>query len=367
MKVAIRVDSSQVIGSGHVMRCRTLARELRLRGATVKFICRKQHKDLTDLLKNDMFSVTMLPEHSSINRTQPDGDYLAWLGVSQECDADETLKVVESFYPDWMIIDHYGLAESWESLLRPSVGKIMVIDDLANRQHNCDILLDQNWFGSAKEGRYHKLVSKTCTQLLGPKYALVEPEYRAIRSLSNLHSGIVRRIIVYFGASDDHNISAVLAQAFMRRDLAEIELDFVLGVNHPYAQDIRSILEHRQSTTLHIALPSLAHLMGRADLMIGLSSATTWERATLGLPALVGAISENQKILLQPLASEGLVFYIPPDQIQSVDFWTEQIIALCKNSTALIASSNAVRQLTDGRGTVRAADAIYNSYNNLKQ
>ena len=364
MKVAIRVDSSLAIGSGHVMRCRTLARELRLRGAKIQFICRKQHKDLSDLLINDKFSVALLPEYISTNRTQQDSEYLQWLGVSQELDAEETLKAVEYFHADWMIVDHYGLSDSWEVLLRPSVAKIMAIDDLANRRHDCDILLDQNWFGSAEESRYIGLVPKTCTKLLGPRYALLEPEYHISRSTLNAYSGEIRRIIVYFGASDDTNVSAVVAQALIRAELDDIELDFVIGANYQHAQCIRSILDRRKNTTIHTALPSLADLMSRADLMLGLAGGTTWERATLGLPALVGAITENQQIQLQPLKSKGLIFCIPSDQIQSVDYWTEKIISLRNNSSTLIDSSNSARQLTDGRGAIRVANIMYDRCNN---
>ncbi|OSO90608.1 hypothetical protein B7O87_09310 [Cylindrospermopsis raciborskii CENA303] len=143
VKVVIRVDSSQNMGSGHLVRCRTLAEALQHRGAEVKFICRQHPGNLIHLLTHANFSVTVLPPPTSLQPTVE--DYTLWLGVNLETDAAETIEALKGKMPDWLIVDHYGLDNFWEEKLRSYVGKILVIDDLANRPHNCDALLNQNY------------------------------------------------------------------------------------------------------------------------------------------------------------------------------------------------------------------------------
>ncbi|MBL0225443.1 MAG: UDP-2,4-diacetamido-2,4,6-trideoxy-beta-L-altropyranose hydrolase [Geobacteraceae bacterium] len=181
MMVCIRTDASDVIGSGHVMRCLTLADELRQRGADVIFICRILLGNLIGLIEDKGYSVVRLqqPETEYIAAAE-DVAHAAWLGVSWEQDAVDTIDAFGEKHPKLLIIDNYALDSRWETKLRPYVEKIMVIDDLADRSHDCDLLLDQNLYQSI-ETRYDKLISESCKRLLGPKYALFRPEFVTAR------------------------------------------------------------------------------------------------------------------------------------------------------------------------------------------
>ena len=88
-RVIFRCDASLSIGSGHVMRCRTLARELQSRGAEVLFLCRRQAGDLIALLEQE-FQVLALPEQPLALCEGLAGRelYGAWLGCGQIHDAD---------------------------------------------------------------------------------------------------------------------------------------------------------------------------------------------------------------------------------------------------------------------------------------
>ena len=184
--ILFRCDASIHIGSGHVMRCRTLARELRRRGAEITFLCKRQPGDLIDLLEQE-FQVLSLPEQQLTPCEELAGRalYAAWLGCSQQQDATDCLVALEQAginSAQWLVVDHYGLDASWEDAMREGLGselppQRLVIDDLADRSHSCDLLLDQNFFGEATERRYQGLVPPQCRQLLGPHYALLGPEY----------------------------------------------------------------------------------------------------------------------------------------------------------------------------------------------
>ena len=191
--IIIRCDSSVSIGTGHIYRCRTLARALRARGSDVLFVCRRQSGDLISLLKEE-FSVLPLPELplKPCDGLEERDLYTSWLGCSQYQDADDCYNAIvdaniSSF--DWLIVDHYGLDHVWQSCLLSQLSsgeyspKLLVIDDLADRFHQADILLDQNFFGPATQYRYRNLVPSHCLQLLGPKYSLLGPEYSSLHPL----------------------------------------------------------------------------------------------------------------------------------------------------------------------------------------
>ena len=157
IRIVVRCDASLTIGSGHVLRCRTLARVVQKRGAEVVFLCRRQPGDLIALLRNE-FRVLTLPEQSLSSCGALDGRelYGCWLGCSQAQDAEDCLRALASaglHRVDWVLVDHYGLDTHWQSevqrgLVRDSPCRLLVIDDLADRPHLADVLLDQNFFGA---------------------------------------------------------------------------------------------------------------------------------------------------------------------------------------------------------------------------
>ena len=174
-----RADASVQMGNGHFMRCLTLAEYLKKRGAKITFISRLHEGNLFEHISKKDIEIIALPKpevfaHASSN-TERD-NHAEWLGVSQENDAKETIKALGDDQPDWLVVDHYGLDEVWEKAVRSYVKNIMVIDDLANRSHCCDMLLDQNRFENM-ETRYDALVHAGCTRLIGPKYALLRTEF----------------------------------------------------------------------------------------------------------------------------------------------------------------------------------------------
>ena len=168
MKILFRVDSSEIIGSGHVMRCLTLAEALHDSEIAIEFITRDHPGNLNEFFKNKGFKVHLLPNHEMPESQQNLTGYEHWLGVPQEVDAAQTIEVVVSKDSDWLIIDHYALGREWEERLRPHTGRIMVIDDLANRNHDCDLLFDQNLFEDMS-ARYQGKLTEKCIQLLGPQ------------------------------------------------------------------------------------------------------------------------------------------------------------------------------------------------------
>ena len=362
-RILIRCDASLMIGSGHVIRCRTLARELQRRGAEVSFLCRRQPGDLINLLEPE-FAVLALREQPLAACSGLDGRYLynAWLGCTQEQDAAQCLEVLDKAGingASWLVADHYGLDASWEAQLLAGLSgsnatpKLLVIDDLADRTHQADLLLDQNLFGEATHQRYQDLVPPQCRQLLGPNYALLGPEYAQLHPLVAPRTEL-RRVLVFFGGVDPDNLSGRALEALLDPALADLAVDVVLGFQSPHRQAVAELVVRRPNTTLHGPLPSLAGLIARADLAIGAGGATTWERACLRLPSLVVAIAANQLPFSEALDQAGHLQLLGDGASVTVEQIRSALLPLMTEPKP----GKAAIALTDGWGAPRLAMAM---------
>ena len=328
MQIVFRVDSSIILGSGHLMRCLTLAGRLRKeKHAEIHFISRDLEGNLHDKIKDAGFILHALPRHAPVERLE---GYAAWLTVSQEADAAETKAILQLIgLVDRLVVDNYALDETWERQMRPFAREIFVIDDLADRKHECDVLLDQNFYLD-KESRYIGLVPETCKLLLGPKHALLREEFYEARKHLRKRDGRIQRILVFYGGSDLTNetmkaLHALCAFHEMQRGVA---VDVIVGAGNPRREEIRAFCNapSREWMTYYCQVDNMAEFMVRADLMLGAGGSTTWERCFLELPSIVTSVAENQRRIAADCAAAGYITYLG----KAEETGEEQILsALC--------------------------------------
>jgi UDP-2,4-diacetamido-2,4,6-trideoxy-beta-L-altropyranose hydrolase len=358
--IVIRTDASIRIGTGHVMRCLALAEQLRADGADVAFLCRLLPGNLVEFICRKGFSVLVLPEPA--NSSLPDNSsepvsrraYEEWLGVPYDIDASETIAALSGDRPEWLIVDHYAIDKAWESLLRPHVQNLMVIDDLADRQHDGDILLDQN-FTLDGGSRYHGLVSPACTRLIGPSFALLRSEFSEFRKNMRQRDGEVHRILVFFGGSDPDNLTSMALDALQDTRLNHFVIDVVAGAGNPHLADVRRRVEAMPNAQLHIQVDNMAELMSRSDLAIGAGGTATWERLCLGLPSIVVTIAENQIRFIRDLHAMGLLAWLGRHVSVSVDDMKSAFLKAAEHPDSNRQMSKQGMQLLDGRGAGRVS------------
>ena len=349
MHVAVRVDASGEIGTGHFMRCLTLSDVLQQRGMKVRFICRHLPEHFRHILADKGIELTLLC--NSVNTRITDNlMHSHWLGVSQQQDAEESIQALSDKLWDWLIVDHYALDSRWESELRQVSRKLFVIDDIADREHNCDILLDQNFYPDRGD-RYKGKVPPHCQLLLGPRYALLRSEFYKLRESVGPRMGAVKRVLIFFGGVDADNYTGQAINALASIEATELDVDVVVGAQHPRLSEIESACL-KNKFFCHIQTSHMAKLMAKADLAIGAGGSSIWERCCLGLPALSICVAENQYKQIIDAATEGLL-YAP--MVESDLFMT------IKNHVGALIENNALRQLisqkcmqtVDGRGVLR--------------
>ena len=233
MKVSFRVDASNAIGTGHVIRCITLAKLFKERGADIQFICRPHEGNLSELIRKNNFNTKLLSQSNTINKEKNSGDnYLNLLGVSQTRDAEETIESVKNQKLDWLIIDNYALDYKWESLLSSYSKNLMVIDDLPSRKHTCNLFLNHNYTKLTIKD-YKNFLSKDSKILLGPKYALLSSEYTNLRKkFLNRSNNQISNILLSLGGSDNENITSFVIDVLTEPEFFHLKLDVVIGMNY---------------------------------------------------------------------------------------------------------------------------------------
>ncbi len=281
------------------MRCLTLADALRRGGISSRFVTREHEGNLASLIESRGHTVSLLPAPKVDFKGSGTPANAGWLGAPWEVDAHETAAALSGGKLEWLIVDHYGIDRRWESALRGTAKRLMVIDDLADRAHDCDLLLDQNLVADMSR-RYEHLVPELCTTLLGPRYALLGQEYAELHENARARSGSVRRVFIFFGGNSA-GLTEAAVSAFLKLEHEELEADVVIPVNSDEDGALRRLIGGRANVTVYSDLPSLAPLIAAADIGLGASGATSWERLCLGLPTLVVTVADNQR----PIADEA--------------------------------------------------------------
>ena len=309
--ICFRVDASIQIGSGHVERCLTLSKALNEQGIKIHFICRDHNGHMEDRIKSEGFEITML---SSADEYLVEPDFKhenkSSLGASWELDAHDTSKVLSKLNPIWLIVDHYAIDVSWEKAVKSSTGvKIMAIDGLANRNHDCDMLLDQT-YSLDGEKRWNNLIPSYCKLLSGAQYAILRPEFIKEKRELRQRTGAIKRILISFGGVDMNNLTSKALEAILLSNCKNILVDIVIGKNHPNLADLKLRCEDLNYVNLHIQTSQIAKLMSLADLSIGAGGMMIWERCYLGLPSILVAIADNQINQAKAVHTFGAAIYL---------------------------------------------------------
>ncbi|MFM8454160.1 MAG: UDP-2,4-diacetamido-2,4,6-trideoxy-beta-L-altropyranose hydrolase [Gammaproteobacteria bacterium] len=267
-KAFFRFEASPEIGAGHAIRSTVIADELVDLGWDCKII--------TKALTYDF-----IPHLSKFGRIDP---YQFNTNPQKS---------------DLLVFDGYEYDAAYEGRFRAYTNKIMVIDDLANRPHECDILLDQTYGRDAKD--YQSLVPNHCRILAGSDYALIRKEIRALRPQAlekRKAKQEIKRILVSLGGSDPKNFT-LQALEMIKESGFKGAIDVVLGFASKNRESVETYLATMANdSTIHVN-PNLPQLMLEADLAIGAAGSSVWERACLGLPQVLIQTADNQSLIFK--------------------------------------------------------------------
>lgn len=352
MRVLIRADASIAIGSGHVARCLTLAHALRKRGADVQFACRLLSGHLLQRLREQGYTAFGLPQADP--QEQGQGGSPIEANLPWQTDIEALAEALEGEPPfDWLIVDHYGLDARWERAAGRFASRLMAIDDLANRPHAADVLLDQNFSAQVSDNPYAQWIPRDCRALLGPHFALLRDEFQcqpiAIKPR-------VERVLVNFGGFDA--ACQVHASMLALQGFNDLQVDFVAGLHNPQWEAMTELTRGRPTWRLHGLVDDFFGLMQQADLFVGAGGATTWERAALGLPTICISVAPNQQLNARLLAEAGIHLYLGSHEQLDMQQRVRAIASLLGGASQRQAFAERSRGLVDGYGAGRVADTL---------
>lgn len=312
MEIFFRVDASISIGTGHVVRCLNLAEKLRLNNFKCSFITKSHPGNLIAVIEEKGYEVFVVNSTDNKN-TYSDNEY-EWLGDTQRDDALKTIDILDkaNVKPEIIIVDHYAIDYKWEEVIRENYPftNLIVIDDLANRKHLCDLLIDTTLERNISD--YNHLIPSNCQTLLGTRYSLINENFYQLRNEAlkcRIKTSSPKKILITMGGIDIFNIAAKTLEIINRSFARELDLiTVVLGKNCPHIEGVKNFASTMLcETNVLIDTNKMPELMLSHHASIGALGGTTWERCVLGLPSINLAIANNQKILINKLKSKGLI------------------------------------------------------------
>jgi UDP-2,4-diacetamido-2,4,6-trideoxy-beta-L-altropyranose hydrolase len=360
MKVAFRVDASVAAGSGHVIRCLTLADAFRLRGAECRFISREHPGNLLDYVRQREFAVMALPAaaHDVPLAGSSEPAHASWLGCDWPSDAQQTVEALGDWRPDWIVVDHYAIDSRWEAALRPYCEKLMVVDDLADRMHDADLLLDQNL--GRQPSDYAGLVPEQCAMLIGPRHALLRAEFPTLRQHSLVGRRVpqLRRLLISMGGVDQPNATGHVLHALCGSALpGDCEITVVMGGQALWMEQVRTQAQEMPwPTRVVVNVTDMAKRMCESDLAIGAAGTTSWERCCLGLPTLLVVLAENQWMGARALDAAGAAQLV--GTVEDIATRLPVLIGGLDDRAKLAQMRDAACDVTEGGGVAAVLESM---------
>jgi UDP-2,4-diacetamido-2,4,6-trideoxy-beta-L-altropyranose hydrolase len=292
----------------------------------------------------------------------PDQPYAKWLGATWTADAHETHQTLGKQPVDWLVVDHYSLDGQWERTMRPLAKKIMVIDDLADRKHDCDLLLDQNLGRTERD--YEGLINARAKLLIGPDYALIRPEFAQVReySMERRREPKLRRLLVSMGGVDLANITSEVIEKLKSCPLPlNTEISIVMGKNAPWLQRIQTAVEGMPwRTKVLIDVDNIAPLMAESDLAIGAAGGSAWERCAVGLPSIILIAAQNQIDGARALHRHGAAIVL--EKASEIPSIVNEILPVEQMRIILKRMSHLAAELVSGHGTEKVTLTMTSEY-----
>jgi len=361
-RVAIRVDASATMGTGHLRRCVTLAHALNQVGARTLFVCRRLDSVVAQVLAIQHEDVHWLPAPTGAD--QPDAgapSHAEWAGVSAAVDGQQTIQALRDWRPDWVVVDHYAFDDTWHRPVRQALGcRMLVIDDLGDRRIDADVLLDQNWHHDHRR-KYADLVPQRLTWLTGPKHALLAPVYRhAPRCVLGTD---VNSIGIFMGGTDPGGVSVKVMEACRHAGFTG-PLEVVSTSANPHLVALRQACAADGGTQLTLDEVDLAGFFARHGLQIGAGGGATWERCCIGAPSIGLVLAANQAVVVPALDRLGVLRAARIDDASGMAEWpalTQVLSLLLRDTAARTALGQRAALLVDGCGAQRVALSLLGS------
>lgn len=340
--VLIRVDGNHQIGTGHIMRCLSLADALREQGGKITF-------------------VTAEPYFQRLIQTR--GYPCTVLGTAYDRMEEELpvfLPILEWERPELVILDSYFVTPQYMEAIR-NISRLLYIDDLNAFDYPADAVVNYNIYGPELPYPQNK------TYFLGPQYAPLRKEFqglgrRAVRECAE-------DVLISTGGTDQYHVALHCAE-YLREHLPRENMIFhlVLGAMNQDAAELERIAEELPFIRLHRQITNMCSLMLQCDAAISAAGTTLYELCACGLPTVTYILADNQIQGAQMFQKAGLMPCA--GDIREDACFLERLFELLNSLADDFAQRQRIAEqmqgAVDGRGAARLAEAILKQSGNTE-
>ena len=276
--ILVRADANEIIGTGHLMRCLSIARAFVDKGEDVRFIT-ADHKGDSLIHSRGFESLCLESEYNAM-------------------DSEDIVPVIEEYKPELLIVDSYYVTKEYFDRVN-SLCRVAYIDDINEAVWDVDSLIDYNIFGTVID--YSGYENTRTSLLLGPKFAPLRSEFK------NVPKHIIKPVsdvMISAGGSDPEEITEKIMEKICSawRDIC---FHFIVGALNPRLDKIKALLA--PNMVLHINEQNMSGLMQKCDIAVSAAGSTLYELCACGTPTITYTLADNQLLIAKEFERQGLM------------------------------------------------------------
>jgi len=332
-KIFLRADGNQQIGTGHIMRCLSLADAFRERGAVCAFVTAEPY--LQPLIRERGYECHVLgTKYDHMNEEFP-----------------VFLSLLEEWRPSCVILDSYFVTPDYMRSVR-SKTPVVYIDDLNAFDYAADIVVNYNLYAEKTAYPPNK------SYLLGPRYAPLRKQFQDLGT--RITKEQVSEVLVSTGGTDQYHVALQCADYLREHPPApSITYHFILGSMNRDAEQIRGLAKEAPYIVSHERVQDMCGLMLRCDMAVSAAGTTLYELCACGLPTVSYILADNQ--IQGAAAFEGAGLMPCAGDVRDNPHFAERIFAKLEEMGGLEIRkeiSSRTQALVDGNGAGRLAEAL---------
>ena len=344
--IGIRADANDIVATGHIMRCITVAKQLRARGKEVLFFLADEYG--ISMLEDNEFSYVVLHTdwENPIEETEILAKELRMRGIKT------------------VLFDSYRMTKEYFVSLREQMGQdeaFAYIDDLFEEVYPVDALINYNAYHVQfpyKEEYQETQYEKKTRLCLGPEYVPLREEF----GKNDLQDGSENTVLLSCGGGDVlQSLYGILEKAVRDSRFSDTLFHVVVGRYHQKKELLEQLAEVYNHVILHHNVNNMAELMEQNCIAVSAAGTMLYELCAMERPTVFFITADNQRYDSDFFAEDDRMFFagdIRTDREECLERILDGIKELLEHPQKRKRMKEKLRMVTDGRGALRIAEVL---------
>ncbi len=338
-KICIRVDGNEIIATGHVMRCLSVAQQLRKMGGQVVFVVADERP--CPMIEEQGFDTYVMDSvwNDMDTETRTFCDYLV----------ENSIKIV--------LLDSYYVTKDYLFSVS-KVASVCYIDDMDKFTYPVHTIINYGLNYSRDYVVKYKRVDLDTEFLLGGVYAPLREEFSYKPYQVNKE---VERVLITTGGTDQLGMSYSLLETFLgNKQTASLEYNVILGRFNKDKARLQELSKRYDNVKLHENVCNMSYWMRNCDVAVSAAGTTKYELSACGIPSICFEVADNQEGAIE-WEENGYMLYGGNAYLEKdicLNICCDKLISLCNNYERRRELSHRMQQLVDGLGAKRISEYL---------